>query len=275
MSRTFLSIAACGMVLLLVGAQADATTIRSGFDSSTLPGNDDGSVGPVPIGFTVNFFGLNFPSLYVNNNGNVTFDYALWTYTPFDLTSTGQQIIAPFFSDVDTRASSSDEVTYGGGTVGGRSAFGVNWDGVTGVGYYNTHADKLNKFQLVMIDRSDVGAGDFDFEFNYEQIQWETGDASGGSGGLGGYSARAGYSNGTGNPGTAYELLGSAVNGAFLDGGPNSLVAGSNIGLAGRYLFTVRNGIVDPGIVPEPMTMAGLALGVGALGTYLRRRREA
>jgi hypothetical protein len=271
----FLSAIVCGLVLVLAAVPAGATTIRSGFDTNVLARNDDLSTGLVPIGYTVNFFGLNFSNLYVNNNGNVTFDSALGTYTPFNLTSTGRQIIAPFFADVDTGNLTSDEVTYGQWTVGSRPAFGANWDGVTGVGYYNQRVDRLNKFQLVMIDRSDIGAGDFDFEFNYDQIQWETGDASGGSGGLGGNSARAGFSNGTGNPGTAYELPGSAINGAFLDGGPNSLVAGSNIGVAGRYLFTVRNGIVEPVVIPEPLTLAGLVLGVGALGPYLRRRREA
>jgi len=30
-----------------------------------------------------------------------------------------------------------------------------------------------NAFQLVMIDRSDRGAGDFDFWFNYDYIQWD------------------------------------------------------------------------------------------------------
>ncbi|MBE3070725.1 MAG: PEP-CTERM sorting domain-containing protein [Planctomycetes bacterium] len=35
-------------------------------------------------------------------------------------------------------------------------------------------------------------------------------------------------------------------------------------------------GVADdpPGVVPEPATVAGLALGIGALATYIRRRRE-
>lgn len=78
------------------------------------------------------------------------------------------------------------------------------------VGYFSYHADKLNSFQLVLIDRSDVNPRDFDIEFNYDHILWETGDAAGGSGGLGGYSARAGYANGAA---ATYELPGSAVNG--------------------------------------------------------------
>jgi hypothetical protein len=214
---------------------------NAGFGSAVLPPNDDGSTGSVNIGFTANFYGQNFSSLYVNNNGNITFDFPLSTFTPFDLTSTGQLIIAPFFADVDTRA--GNVVTYGTDTVDGRPAFGVNW---INVGYFAVRTDKLNSFQLVMIDRSDIAPGDFDFEFNYDQIQWETGEASNGIDGLGGFSARMGFSNGTGVPGTFYEQPGSAVNGAFLDGGSNALASNSlNSTVAGRYLFQVRSGTVN------------------------------
>lgn len=240
------------LALLVIPLQsalaAGAVRGNGGFNGSVLPANDDGSTGLVNIGFSVNFYGLNFSQLHVNNNGNVTFDAALSTFTPFDLTSTGRQIIAPFFGDVDTRA--GNVVRYGQDTVDGRPAFGVNW---IDVGYYNQNIDKLNSFQLVLIDRSDIAAGDFDFEFNYDRIQWETGEASNGVDGLGGFSARAGYSNGSGTPGTFFELAGSAVNGAFLDGGSNALVAGSlNSSVAGRYLFQVRGGVVQD--VPVQMS---------------------
>ena len=84
--------------------------ILAGFDSNTLARNDDGSTGLVNIGFDVNFFGLTFSHLFVNNNGNVTFDQALSAFTPFGLTNTNRQIIAPFFADVDTRVA-GDAVT--------------------------------------------------------------------------------------------------------------------------------------------------------------------
>ena len=186
-----------------------STAILSGFSSQIFPGNDDGSTGSVPLGFTADFFGTNYNSLFVNNNGNVTFDSPLSTFTPFDLSSTHRVIIAPLFADVDTRVGNA--VTYGMGTVNGHPAFGVTWPGV---GHYSVNTTKLDTFQVVLIDRSDTGNGNFDIELNYGQIQWETGDASGGSNGLGGSSVRAGFSNGTGQPGTFLELPGSAVNGA-------------------------------------------------------------
>lgn len=274
-----LSIATAAMVTVIniISAQAaHAAAVRTGlFNTNTLPRNDDESTGLVGLGFTANFFGLDFNQAYVNNNGNITFDSPLSTFTPFNLTSTGRQIIAPFFADVDTRNPSSSEVTYGTGTVDGRNAFGVNW---VNVGYFFSAADKLNSFQLVLIDRSDTGVGNFDIEFNYDKIQWETGDASEGSGGLGGNSARAGFSNGTGAPGTFFELAGSAVNGAFLDGGPNSLIANTlNSNVDGRYIFTARNGIitVPPTDVPEPTTLIGLlGLGTFSITSHLKRSQK-
>jgi len=88
-------------------------------------------------------------------------------------------------------------------------------------------------------------AGDFDIELNYDQIQWETGTASGGDGRcLGGSSARAGFAKGTGEPGTFFELPGSGQPGAFLDINPETgLVHHSHDSpVAGRYVFAVRNG---------------------------------
>lgn len=206
--------------------------------------NDDSYVSGVGIGFPVNFFGTTYTTIAVNNNGNVTFDGGMSTYTPFPILTAGRKIIAPFFGDVDTRNGASDVTRWGSTTFGGRPAFCATWAGI-GVGYYSFRVDKLNNFQLLLVDRSDVAPGDFDIIFNYDRIQWEAGQASGGVNGLGGYSARAGWSNGSA---ASYELAGSAVNGAFLDSNPTSgLIYNSlNSSQLGRYIFFVRNGVVLP-----------------------------
>ncbi|HTS66147.1 MAG TPA: nidogen-like domain-containing protein [Candidatus Acidoferrales bacterium] len=254
MKRRSVLMITVSMVLLAMAIPGFAAARRNlpGFSTTALPANDDGSTGQISIGFTINLFGTSYSSLYVNNNGNVTFDASLGIFTPFSLTSTATKIIAPFFADVDTRA--GNVVTFGTSTVNGRNAFGVEWPGV---GYYSVHTDKLNTFELVLIDRSDTGPGNFDFEFNYDSIQWNTGDASSGTGGFGGSPARVGYSNGlTGNANASFELPGSAVDRAFIDGGPNSLIANSlNSGLAGRYVFNVRNGAINN---PGPSTVQGV-----------------
>lgn len=230
---------------LMPAAGASPGVIAPGFTQLSIGPGDDHSSEEIHLPFAISFFGTTYRSLYVNNNGNVTFDVPLSTYTPFSLLSTSHPMIAPFFGDVDTRgvelerAINSDFARYGVSTFEGRRAFGVTWGGV-GVGYYDSRVDKLNKFQMLIVERADTGPGDFDIVFNYDQIQWETGEASGGADGLGGASARAGFTNGSD---ASFEMPGSAVNGAFLDGTLTGLRHNSNVNVAGRYVFPVRNGL--------------------------------
>jgi hypothetical protein len=238
-------------VLLLAATCAGDVTAQAirrlpGFQRNSIPANDDGSSALVQLPFTVNFFGRFRGSAYVNNNGNITFDESLSTFTPFGLVRTQREIIAPFFADVDTRSPLSALVYYGEDTIDGRKAFGVNY---LNVGYFALHGDLLNSFQVILIDRSDTGAGNFDVEFNYERIQWETGDASGGAGGRGGTPVVVGWSNGSGETGTSYEMAGSMISGQFLDGGPRALVFRRlNSPVLGRYVFRARNGLLSPGL---------------------------
>ena len=205
-------------------------SIASCTTDGTLPADDDNSTGLVPISFPIDFYGSTYSSLYVNNNGNLTFTGPLGTYTPFDLASTSTPIIAPYFADVDTR-SGGGTVSYGTTTFDGHAAFCATW---SGVGYFGQHQNKLNSFQVLLVQRDDRGTGEFDIVFNYDQVQWETGDASGGTNGLGGTSATVGYSAGV--PQAEFELPGSRVPGSFLD--PSGLIAGSSgTDQLGRYVY--------------------------------------
>jgi hypothetical protein len=205
---------------------------------STSP--DDGSGPEVSLPFAVDFKGSRYTSLWVNNNGNVTFDGPLSTFTPRAFDAVTSPIVAAWWADVDTRGEPARPVRYGSGSVGGRRAFCVDYDQV---GYYNQHDDKLNSFQLFLVDRGDVAEGAFDIVFRYRQLQWETGDASGGTDGLGGEPAGVGFSNGTGTPGTFLEVAGSRRPGSFLDSSPTGLTRiSTNSDQAGLHVFPIRAG---------------------------------
>ncbi len=220
----------------------NAVRTNAGFATSVIPASDDGVTTAVTLPVPVNFYGTTYSTLFVSNNGCVTFDQAFSAFTPSPLQTTGRAIIAPFFADVDTRNAASARVTYGADTVNGRAAFGVNW---VGVGYFDTKGDRLNNFQLVIIDRSDTGTGNFDIEFNYDRIVWEAGDASGT------FSARAGFSNGSTR---GFELIGSALPGAFLDSNTTTGLTrvSRNSSQLGRQSFGFRNGNPGSGNASTP-----------------------
>lgn len=264
----------------LLNITSHAGVVRSGFDAGTLGRNDDSMSAARPLAFSnsIQFGGTSYSSVFISNNGNLTFDAALAAFTPFGLESANRAIIAPFFADVDTRHSASGVATYGTSLVDGHEAFGVTWKDV---GYYRRGGDKRNSFQVVLIHRPDTGAGNFDIEFNYDRIQWETGNRNGGTGGLGGSGAWIGFDAGSAFP--AFELPGSGVAGAFLDcNSATGLIHSSNVGIDGRFLYQIRDGVAvtcaapsapfSP--IPEPATLGfGLALfGICVAGRHRRRR---
>ena len=269
--RVLLFMAFTAMLLAGFSPHARAAAIRNGFSTTSLAANDDGSTARIAFGFPnpINYLGVSATGCFVNNNGNITFNGGQSTYTPYPITTTSNAIIAPFFGDVDTRGVGSGLLRYGTGTVDGHLAFGATW---ANVGYYSSQVDRLNSFQLILIDRSDTGTGNLDIEFNYDKIQWESGQASGGTNGLGGTPARAGYANGRGQ---FYELIGSGGTGALLD---SNVVTGLiyrslNSNQPGRYVFPVRSGTI--GTLPpvanaggDQDAVFGQVVGLNATATY-------
>ena len=241
---------------IAAGGVPGLSPIRPGFGQNYLRTNDDVSTSSINLPMSLNFFGTTYSQLFVNNNGNVTFGRSLEPYTPIPIVQeagTNQlDIIALFWADVDTRAAGSGMVTYGTNTVNGHAAFGVTWPYV---GYYNSHDDKTNLFQLVLINRPDRASGDYDVEFNYAHINWEAGDVSGGEDGLWtgwdnrygiydgyGCSARAGFASASG---FTFELIGSGINGAFLDSNPTTGLIYTSLNssnVLGRYVYQFHNG---------------------------------
>ncbi|TRX59119.1 PKD domain-containing protein [Fulvivirga sp. M361] len=173
------------------------------FDPSyqVLPVNDDESSSAVPLPFTFNFFGNNYSQVYVNNNGNISFNASNATYTSTGFPSSFD-MIAPFWADVDTRGVGNGRVFY----KAEATRFTVIW---YKVGYYNQKTDKTNTFKLVITDGTDpiIGAGN-NTAFYYGDMQWTTGDASGSGNGFYGIAATVGLNNGQGAGACFYYQIG-------------------------------------------------------------------
>ncbi len=163
------------------------------FGTLAMGRNDDGSSNELALPFEINFFGNTFNSFFINNNGNVTFNSPDGTLTPEPFPVAGAPRIAPFWGDVDTRCPSCGEVYVG--SPNADTAI-VTWNNV---GFFSEDASLTNNFQMVLRNRSDVAQGNFDIEFRYDRLEWTTGDASNGTGGLGGTPAQAGFDAGIGD----------------------------------------------------------------------------
>lgn len=152
--------------------------------------NDDGSTSAIAIPFNFCMYGQSFNQIYINNNGNVTFDGPMSTFSATAFPSSGNAIVAPFWGDVDTRGGFG-EVLY---KITPTAVY-INWKDV---GYYDTHGDKRNTFQLIITDGADPAVESGNVAFCYKNMDWTTGDASGGVNGFGGEPATAGANKGDG-----------------------------------------------------------------------------
>lgn len=245
----------------LFAAQAPAALLYSnlggdtGFGELAMQPNDDGSSNELSLNFTANFFGNQFSSFYVNNNGNITFGSPLSAFTPEAFPyafggnegideETGQVvpgafgIIAPYWADVDTRGSGNVYVA-----APNASTTVVTWNNV---GYFSRNSDLTNNFQLILRDASaETGnTGDFDIEFRYDRLEWTTGNASGGTNGLGGTPAQAGFDAGNGQD---YLTLPYSRTADVLKLQDETNVAG---GEAGQWIYSIRSG-ATPGATPD------------------------
>jgi hypothetical protein len=160
--------------------------------------NDDGSSGAYTIPFEFSFYGEQYEAgtktLYINNNGNLSFDRSLSSFSSTGFPVRGTPIIAPFWTDVDTRDTHDGHVwmkQFG-------NTLAVTWDKV---GYFGQAQDddKRNTFQVLISDGLDssMGLGN-NMCFCYENMDWTTGTASGGSNGYGGIPATVGANSGDG-----------------------------------------------------------------------------
>lgn len=223
--------------------------------------NDDGSSAGIDITpyfpNGLRFFDRTHTRVYVNTNGNITFNGPVSTYTPRSFPVADQPMIAPFWGDVDIRWNGSSCDNTNGrtcspcGTCSNQTENGVWWYGEPGrmiftwdeVGYYDCEVDKKNSFQLILTAVEGCGGeGDFDVEFRYNRCEWEAGSASGGSNGLctrsGCTPAQAGF-----DAGNLMDYV--AIPGSLTPGIHTRLCTMSNVGEPGIWRFQIRSGAVQ------------------------------
>jgi len=227
-----------------------------------------------PLPFNVNVFGTSYSSFYVNENGSISFGGG-FSGRPgnSDPANAGVPVFAPFLADVD----SSLGGTVSHGFFTGENEISITWSDMSYLGQAPGDNRSVTMQIIIRDISSQTGAlGDFRIEFNHGSdfdgsMQWETGDLDGGTNGLGGMSALAGFWDGSG---VGYELPGSGVNGGLLGDG---FCSGPNGGPACfDFDFEFRSGIayfadgtpIFP--VDEPPLLALLFMGL----CMLARRRS-
>lgn len=201
---TFIRLLLIGFFTLMSSPSYSAELIKnlggdSGYGQLAMGRNDDGSSAAIDISSSfpngINFFGNIYNTLYINNNGNVTFNNRLRSFTPTPFPITNRPMIAPYWGDVDTRGSNAGQPHWNNVYYAfpDEQTMIITWHMV---GYFAAATNKLNDFQLVLRRRSETGVGNVDAEFRYNQLEWTTGGASGGSNGLGGTPAQVGFDAG-------------------------------------------------------------------------------
>ncbi|XP_072740487.1 alpha-tectorin [Ciconia boyciana] len=246
------------VALLVMTARQRAHTMASLYpfwqNDTKTPKVDDGSSPEIKISVPFIFFGAPYRSVYVNNNGVISFNALVSQFTPeaFPLTD-GRAFIAPFWADVHNGI--RGEIYYRESTdprllrraskdihkhfkdMSSFSAiwiFIVTWEEVTFYGGSST--TPVNTFQAVLITD---GVSSFAL-FNYHEISWTTGTASGGDPltGLGGVMAQAGFNGG--NITNFFSIPGSRTPDIV------NIEETTNVNVPGRWAFKIDGREIDP-----------------------------
>ena len=207
--------------------------------------NDDGFSGPIDLGYTLKFFGVDYTQFFANNNGSISFGNGISAFTPTGPTGVNAPIISIWFGDVDTRGAASG-VLHLRTDIANQTI--LTWDNV---GYFGSHDDRLDSFQMVVRSPGyNVPVGEGQIGFFYNAMPWEATDTS--------QTAAIGFGNGAGD---AIVLQGSNT-------------VGLNTVVAHHAIWFNQNLEVIPPVlaVPEPETYALMLAGLGALGAIARRR---
>ncbi|XP_061876206.1 sushi, nidogen and EGF-like domain-containing protein 1 [Colius striatus] len=218
-----------------------------GVGDAATPHEDDGTSPEIRLWVNFSFYSRSHQSVYVNNNGLLSFGTPVREYTPQPFPLPGPRpFVAPFWADVNTRL--GGDVFYrqsrhpqllarlakdlapalapGEVTPSPSWALVATWHRVP---YFGSASDKVNTFQAVL---ATAGAASFVL-LNYGQLQWSSGIANGANAhtGTGGVPAQAGFNSG--DDIHYYNIPGSRSPAVL------SIAQRSNVGVPGRWIFRV------------------------------------
>ncbi|MEM7657209.1 MAG: nidogen-like domain-containing protein [Bacteroidota bacterium] len=154
----------------------------------------------IELGFSVSAWGESREDIWLNSNGNISFEAEYLVFTPEGFCLEGPNFIAPFFADADLR---------GGGSISyyqdpERHYLIVHWDRLRYYGCEGVECEQTNSFQLLLTDGSISQIGGQPLSpmtnviFNFGQMTWTTGTSSNGTLGFGGSPATVGINAGDG-----------------------------------------------------------------------------
>ncbi|XP_019854776.1 PREDICTED: protein mesh-like isoform X3 [Amphimedon queenslandica] len=211
------------LLFFLAGCVSSASLFPYGVSAgdSELPPNDDGSIGPLNFTYGFIFYGTTYTTFYVNTNGVISFIAPVHAYNPQPFPLDNSPLISPFWANVDIRLPDGYVPGSPRGHVWYRATSDIStvlsvreeviqyfsndqdfvpneiliatWDNV---GYYNKKTDKTNTFQCVLATNGVTSYAMFLFPEG--GINWYSGDASGGTGGINGTPAQVGLNKGDG-----------------------------------------------------------------------------
>uniref|UniRef100_A0A4W3GVP4 Tectorin alpha n=1 Tax=Callorhinchus milii TaxID=7868 RepID=A0A4W3GVP4_CALMI len=224
------------------------------FFNAETPKVDDGGSPEIPLLVTFPYFAVGQRSLYVNNNGVISFNVQVSQFTPeaFPL-SDGRSFMAPFWADVhngirgtvyfressephilrrvtrDISRNFRDQASFSATWV-----FIATWHQVTFYGGSST--TPVNTFQCILVTDGRVSFA----MFNYAEIHWTTGTASGGDPltGVGGSAAQVGFNGGDNSH---FFSLPSSRTSEVLN-----MEQTSNVNMPGRWLFRIDGVTIAP-----------------------------
>ena len=240
---------------------------------TTMPPNDDESVGPLYLPYSFPYFDNNHHQIWVANNGLFSFLSAISQFVPdpFPLAD-DKRLVTGFWADIDTRGTvnGGNKVYYqthtnkslsitlsvftkSSGYV--RSFFPQQRPFeptmvITGtwyrVGAYSNKVDRLNTFQIVL-----ATDGDRSFAFIlYHDLQWAGPNYSTAP------YAQAGFNAGDG---IAFEMLPYSRTGNIV-----RLVNESNVNVPGLFVFRVDTDEIDAGGCTANVSVATLRPRIGS-----------